>query len=1287
MDLGDITGEVLAAADLGEVFFPQFCAQLLDHERKRRHKPSAEVRGPSKGKVADGGRDLIFVVDSSPTAARDEFSYPLTCDEVGETWYSCKTGHTWKQSIQRDLGFGAYNTWKKQAKRPGPRVKERPSNLLLDHLAGQGHLIFLIDEQTLDEGRFLDDVADCLRFWLEHGEREVPVALRSQLDLCDANRLANFVREHRPSLSSPIRTKLGAVDPLGFRDWERWTREISVGGQRKKVEFEWDTDREAIRAGIESGAHTQRILWIAGPPGVGKTQVVHEALRCQPEEIRHRVRYSDHPAQSIDAFGSAWLNNAGALVVVVDEIGRDDIDTVTRKFLAHASEGSQLILIGPEPCDERANMRLFRLLPLRDDACRRLVARELEEEPEDLQRGRVVLQLSEGYPLFALRLAQALATDHDALAQGMDESNRWEAACRVLAGPKVHYKDVQSWRDQADLRARCLLAVILVGHLDWERLSGAVEDALERALGMEWSRILDTARVCHECGLLRHSSAASRRRYVSPHNLVRIIINHFFTGPEELGPRLRKHLPECLDRLQEIAEHVHATDDVRRSLARDVLDEIEIRLQSSTSAALAYIDRVRDLDRVARQEPEATARVAAAVIERLSAAELEGARSVRPVLRFVFEHLLRRKISPAAFAGVEEALFRMALVEDEPWSNNATGLWSRIFATSLNMTHQPWRRRRDLLARRLRQGDSKSRVLALLGLAAAIQNDVIHLAQTYDDADLVDGPWQPVPPDELAAAKRDAWRLLLGLCLDEDPALAAEARRHVASLFYTAVTKRDLDEQMFALLIEQLPCWTVRQKHELGTQLTNIREDYLDETENRLDDALAGNLGALEQALRPGDFQERLIAWAGSEYSDLGSVGDAEHELAADALGQAEELLAMLDWLESDEAVRRWPFMRALGERDARRLLLPELERRASVPARVPRAPRLLAPYLHGWSMALDRDGVDAWLETHIGDPRFHAAMTMALSRMRISNRRLVWLEELIARGGAKPEWLRPLGHGSVAGASRDAVLSFVRLLDREPEYRATALRLAMTQLGESPSLVHDDHMAELVSMLLAHTAVQPLSIVAEREWARGAVLLIEAGRSDEVIDATLHRLAVMGREGSIQLAENVLRLLVNVGQAAHIWDRACERLTRDTPVGAVISYVLARIDLLSHLSAETVLAWIGCDEERAVEVAYLSDPRGRANMGEIERGLVQRFGAHSRVGEELARQVVGPGQRFLMHDDIKADEQQREHARAWAKDPDPEVRQWAEDVIERCTRSIDEKLVEQEFVRAYRRA
>ena len=155
--------------------------------------------------------------------------------------------------------------------------------------------------------------------------------------------------------------------------------------------------------------------------------------------------------------------------------------------------------------------------------------------------------------------------------------------------------------------------------------------------------------------------------------------------------------------------------------------------------------------------------------------------------------------------------------------------------------------------------------------------------------------------------------------------------------------------------------------------------------------------------------------------------------------------------------------------------------------------------------------------------------------------------------------------------------------------------------------------------------------------------------------------------------------MLIERGHAARFWAAVAPKLELEQ--GPALAMRLGGTGLLSAVDSTTVLEWIGEREQRALVVAWTQHPHG-FNLPALTRQLLIRFGGNGDVGSALEARVFSTPR--AVQDLTEFKRRQLEHARSWAEDEAPGVRDWALRVAEDLEQSIVEAEAQAEFRRKY---
>lgn len=1295
MDLGDVTGSVIQDAGFEDQEFEEFVDVLLRDEVDRRH-PGAKVHGPTKKGKADGGRDSQVTIVKEPRVARDDAGPALTWDEPRVTWYSCKTTtrhRGWVGSVKKDLGWPDYE---RHRKGEPPRNKgKRPSLELLRAMSQGARYVLVINEQAGSEDAFLDKLEKVFEYWLANPPGlgtplPLPKGLRARLELIDANHLAHFVRYHKPALPGQFRDRLGTVEPDGLQDWPSWSATQSAG--REPIGFVEDLARTELLAAVADVGSTRRIIRIHGAPGVGKTRLVHQAMGTLGPSATTRVRYCNDIRRGQQIVESAWLSKAGTVYLVLDEARTTDIKGVTSRFLAAADPSARLFLVGTSDGESRDHehpeIRSFPLKQLEDSAAQRLIEQELGSSVDE-SLVQAVLHLSEGYPLFAVLLAQALAIDADSIEHPRDPASEWLAALRVLAGPRAHYADEQSWRAEAEVRAKCLLVVLLTDGLEcsWDELWERYRKPLAAVFGRHESSSIEAAESdCTERGLLRHSGARTRR-YVSPRNLARMIINRFFTPPGDLGPKIRRHLPQRHASLHSLAQTLRVRSEVRGRLARGEWEGL-VETTARIGVEAGDILHGDGLYQAARRVPELAVQGIDAALGQIEDTELSTGRSFRELLRPSLEHLVHRKLSAPAFERVETALFRLGSFDREPWSNNSVGIWRSLFLTVLDDTHRPWLERLALLRRRLVAPEPAGRRLAISALEVAVDPDERGVGHSEDDR--VDGSWpgRDCSEEEISARKGQLWALLLDRCEDADMEVAEEARTAVARRLGKSIG-RGLDEDLLGRLSSAVRSWTAMQRQRVSEALLEMR-CYDSEELERLP-VLRESTRALGAALRPESFRERLFEHVGRWSPGERSITDederpryearVDESLIEEALADPSRLDAEMDWLVSDAAKRKGAFAERLGARDRYQRFLHPLEdatRRSGDHF-------ALVRYLQGWAQR-DLSGVDRWLDVQVSEPSMQAVVAAVVPRLPPSVARLRQLRVVLTKHEPNPVDLVALGTESWIGlVPGENLLDFAEeVVAAHPGLAVVAVNIAVAMLERTVAPSHRERLVDVLALGTRQWASRRIAIFGQRRWHQAILVLLDEERYSDIVDALGAAVDSSLNGANVALAHKVLHSVVQRSDSAAVWDHIARPMLERMP-GEPVARGLGAAGLLERVGAPTLVEWAGDDDSRGVVLANTVGLHSD-ELSPLARELLLHFGSSGRVADTLharAHSSIGRARSGKLDDFYR---EQLRHARRWGQDPKPQIRQWAHRVVESLEASIAYGEARDQFERRYER-
>ncbi|WP_458316478.1 hypothetical protein [Mycolicibacterium brisbanense] len=561
-----------------------------------------------------------------------------------------------------------------------------------------------------------------------------------------------------------------------------------------RIEFQADESRrETIELLREHVAHAgePNEIHVVGDTGVGKSRLVYEAL--SQDGVRERVLVAPDPNSWYQGLLTDIANTPGSsLILVVDDCDVEDRRTLTR--LVGMSRGRiRLITTGARATRERSaqDRRRRELLPLEIEVSQKIaLSKGLDE-----QQAALVASLTEGYPGLADALANAIALgqpDAPLLDRIRGDDDIGPVLATLLAEDELS-----------------LLGLVAL----FERIGFEGDLALELTLACEVFGVDETAvRTVVDREMQRFVSTAGRFRRVTPRVFAVWLASRFLQARAGTIVNELDQLPESLrERILDQMRQFVGDPVVSRTL-KTLLDQAPFN-----SGAIAGVDdgAARLIHVASIVNPYAAMDAIERIMNGLTTRELASARDGRRDLVQAIEVLLW---SDDLFERAATAALRLAMAENETWTDNATGAVKGMYRVYLGATSASYKRRIDWTRGALRTFGADATPIIVSGLASAFDAREFRMSTDFGGGN---SPveWRPATVAEEIATRQSAWELLIEIA-ERDP----DSRGAVASSLSTGL-RTALLRGISTVVLASLTTieWPARGRAELIEALNHAR--------------------------------------------------------------------------------------------------------------------------------------------------------------------------------------------------------------------------------------------------------------------------------------------------------------------------------------------------------------------------------------------------------------------------------------------------------------------------------
>ena len=722
----EVTGEHIAI--LTERTLPQLLRRLLSAEAQAHGLPAAGIHVAASIHTADGGEDGRIEWTGGPDGTR--FLPSRLCQ------FQSKAGSIGPKAAGRAILT------------EGGAVKDRVRSAV-----EAGGCYIMLCGHSYVQGQ------------IEDRERPIRETFRgagltiddAQIDFRDADQIADWANHH-PSVATWLkeRTQPGTIGP--FRSWSHWTGRAEHDGSP------WVEDERlpSLRAWLrEQLTEPHSVCRIVGPSGIGKSRLTLEALGPTEQDevagcfLSDLVLYADESetgSEAINRVVQALADGKQRAIVVVDCCA-PETHRVLAGMVLRGNSRLSLITIDDEVPTGTPDKTTVEIPKAPSAVTEAIINHVLPGLPSE-DRWRLE-RLSKGFPKIAVLVAQAW-TESRPVAHAMDD----DLVDAFILGRKPQERDLL-------LKSAALVATfgpVRVGHPNGDQLGeiAARGRALTAAdLRAAVQRLIDRGAV------------QRRGRAVT-------------LQPRPIAMKLAERQWREWSREEwDVVLTGNAGPDLKVLAARQLrwLDTTEVAPQVVQHICrfggpfdgverISRTDHAEALSALAEVDPEAVAgQIERCLddVEDLSKVEGDARRHLIWALEKIAFH-------PDSFEDGARLLLRLAVAENETWSNNATGQFKDLFPLLLGNTAADGDARLSVLDEAAETDDPRQRAIVVEALIAGSGMD--HFSRFLGPESQGSRPalesWRPATDKEAASYVQGcATRLAEFATRDDEPGVIA----------------------------------------------------------------------------------------------------------------------------------------------------------------------------------------------------------------------------------------------------------------------------------------------------------------------------------------------------------------------------------------------------------------------------------------------------------------------------------------------------------------------------------
>ena len=808
--------------------------------------------------------------------------------------------------------------------------------------------------------------------------------------------------------------------------YQMWAQNRDVIAPRS---FVTDTNRdkiiEDIRDTVRKQGEETPVFRLTGLSGLGKTRLVFEAL--SPDDLKNSVLYGRGESfTNPSVLNNIVMDQNLHVVIVADECTLSDHELLVRNL---ASRGSRISVISISQEIERhaPPTRLFRIDPLSNDCIEKLLQNEIKGLPNNVISR--LATFADGYPRLALLLAQNYRLS-SGTADDILTVNDAALINRLIAG------NLATSSEKFNKTKRVLMGLAVFQKVGYKGDLSSESQWVAQLMDVRWTDFQEIVSEQQQRGILQ----GEYYLYVTPYLLSIHLVREWWEtyGRHKDFDKFIEEIPgQMRGRFLQWIPFATSTDPGQK-LVKQLLSPSGVFADPAT---LKSQGGGQLFSRLAEADPASALQTLKMTIGTWTKDDLQQFTTGRRAIVSALEGIaMWRELFPDA----ARLLLALGEAENEPYANNASGLFADLFSPGwgeLAHTEASPEERFPILVEALDSQTIERKRLALRAFKAALRSRSFMrmVGAEYQGARPIPKLWTPKDYTPIIEYYRNVWVYLK----DSLGKLDSEIRNEAAEVLLDSArdivrVSPGLSDLVLQTIDSMLQLEWIDKRELIKTVSEILHYETKSMTPNLLD-----RWSLLSDRLAGKDFSDQLKRYVGMDlledyFADGHSYDDKSIKLkiqglAKTAMQDPKRLEPEYVWLTASHAQRGRQFGYELGKVDSESHLLQRL-----LDAQEKAGPQSNVSFLGGYLCAVFEKDQALWnktLQSLSENDQLKQFLPMLTWMSGVTDESIRRVLHMVKNGDVDLETLNLLRFGSVVKNLSEPVLkSCVEVLLSDPK-------------------------------------------------------------------------------------------------------------------------------------------------------------------------------------------------------------------------------------------------------------